>query len=78
MVKTNEIKAQMKRVGLTQETLAQKMKINPSTLNRKINNASGDKITVAEANKLVEVLQFPKTELLNIFFAKELTETQVL
>lgn len=78
MVRTNEIKAQMKRVGLTQGTLAQKMKINPSTLNRKINNTSGDKITVAEANKLAEALQFPKTELINIFFVKELTETQVL
>ncbi len=78
MVRTNEIKAQMKRVGLTQETLAQKMEINASTLNRKINNTSGEKITVAEANKLAEALHFPKTELLNIFFAKELTETQVL
>ena len=76
MVKTNEIKAQMKRIGLTQESLAQIIEINPSTLNRKINNKSGTKITVAEANRLAEALGFPKAELLNIFFADELTETQ--
>lgn len=77
MVKTNELKAQMKRLGMTQETLAQKLEMNPSTLNRKINNSNGDKMTVAEARKLAEVLNFPKAELVGIFFAKELADTQV-
>lgn len=78
MIKTNELKAQMKRMGITQEALARKMAINPSTLNRKINNVNGDKLTVAEANKLADVLCFPKAELVTIFFANELTDTQVL
>lgn len=77
MVKTNELKAQMKRIGITQEALAKKMSMNPSTLNRKINNTNGDKLTVAEANRIAEVLSFPKTELVSIFFAAELAETQV-
>ena len=75
MVKTNELKAQMKRMGITQETLAKRMSMNPSTLNRKINNTNGDKLTVAEANKLAGALCFPKTELVAIFFAEELAET---
>lgn len=70
MVKTNELKAQMKRIGMTQETLARKMGIDPSTLNRKINNAGGEKITVAEANKIAEALEFPRTELVGIFFCQ--------
>lgn len=77
MVKTNELKAQMKRLGITQETLAKKMDMNPSTLNRKINNKAGDKLTVAEVNKLADALSFQKTELVGIFFANELAETQV-
>ena len=77
MVKTNELKAQMKRMGITQEALAKRMSMNPSTLNRKINNTNGDKMTVAEVNKLADVLCLPKTELVTIFFANELAETQV-
>lgn len=78
MIKSNEIKAQMKRMGVTQEELAKKMCMNPSTLNRKINNRDGGKITVKEANQLAEALEFPKSVLVTIFFADELTETQVV
>lgn len=77
MVRTNEIKAQMKRLGVTQETLARKMKMNPSTLNRKINNENGEKITVADVLKLADVLKIEKTELVGIFFDEELADTQV-
>ena len=76
MIKTNELKAQMKRLGITQETLAQELEMNPSTLNKKINNLMGNKMTVAEANRIAEVLKFPKSDLVNIFFATELTDTQ--
>lgn len=77
MVKINELKAQMKRINITQETLAQRMKMNPSTLNRKINDKDGKKITVAEANQFAKELGLSKTELASIFFAVELAETQV-
>lgn len=76
MVQTNEIKAQMRRVGVTQKTLAERLKINPSTLNRKINDKEGKKITVAEANAIAETLQFPQNSLYTIFFAPKLAETQ--
>jgi len=78
MVKSNEIKAQMKRKGVTQEELAKRLSMNPSTLNRKINNTDGSKITVKEANELAEALEFPKSVLVTIFFADKLTETQVI
>ena len=76
MIRTNEIKAQMKRVGLTQKTLAHNMGMNPATLNRKINNSNGEGITVSEANKIANVLQLPKEDLVKIFFADELAYTQ--
>lgn len=72
MVRTNEIKAQMKRKGMTQEKLAEKLNINPSTLNRKINNVEGENLTVREATLIVSVLQIPPELIENIFFAKEL------
>lgn len=69
MVNTREIKAQMQRKGMTQVTLAQKLGINPSTLNRKINNESGENLTVKEAAEMAETLGFPRNEITNIFFA---------
>ena len=52
MVNTREIKAQIRRVGTTQEELAKKLGINPSTLNRKINNEEGQQLTVKEATDM--------------------------
>ena len=49
--------------------LAQKMGINPSTLNRKINNEKGDNLTVKEAVEMAEALDFPRNEITDIFFA---------
>lgn len=69
MIKTNEIKAQMQRVGMTQSKLAEKMGINPSTLNRKINNEEGENLTVQEANKMILFLNLPKESITEIFFA---------
>lgn len=72
MVNTREIKAQMQRKGMTQVMLAQKMGINPSTLNRKINNEKGDNLTVKEAVEMAEALDFPRNEITDIFFASRL------
>lgn len=76
MVKTREIKAQMLRAGITQHELAQIIKINPSTLNRKINNESGDKLTLKEAQGIADALKIPEEERMNIFFAKSVAEMQ--
>ena len=77
MVKVNEIKAQMRRQGITQAKLAGILEMNPSTLNRKINNIDGENLTVKEATKIIAALQIPNELIESIFFAKELAETQV-
>lgn len=38
MINVMELKAQLKRTGMTQADLAEKVGMNPSTLNRKINS----------------------------------------
>lgn len=77
MVKVNEIKAQMRRQGITQAKLTGILELNPSTLNRKINNIDGENLTVKEATKIIVALQIPNELIESIFFAKELAETQV-
>lgn len=76
MVKVNEIKAQMRRQGITQAKLAGILKLNPSTLNRKINNIDGENLTVKEATKIITALQIPNDLIESIFFSPELAETQ--
>lgn len=77
MIDTREIKAQMQRKGMTQAMLAQQLGINPSTLNRKINNAKGENLTVKEAEEIAVTLELPRNEITNIFFASKLAKTQV-
>lgn len=77
MVNTNEIKAQLKRTGLTQVELAKKISMDPSTLNRKINNSEGEILTVKEAEKIAQTLSIPKNLWVDIFFASQLANTQV-
>lgn len=73
MIATKEIKAQLKRAGMTQAELAGVMEMDPSTLNRKINNESGEVLTVKEATKMAEALKIPREMLTSIFFATKLT-----
>ena len=77
MVNVKEIKAQLKRAGMTQTELAKNNGIDPSTLNRKINNTEGETLTVKEATGIAETLNIPRELLTDIFFANELTDTQV-
>lgn len=76
MVDVKEIKAQLKRVGMTQTELARSVEMDPSTLNRKINNSEGETLTVKEATRIAETLKIPRDMLTNIFFASRLAETQ--
>lgn len=78
MVNTNELKASLKRKGLTQEELAKCVNMNPSTLSRKINNTKGTCLTVQEAKEIAEVLEIPRSCMTDIFFAIKLTDTQVV
>ncbi len=77
MVDIKEIKAQLKRAGMTQTELARSVEMDPSTLNRKINNSEGETLTVKEATQIAETLKIPRDMLTNIFFASRLAETQV-
>ncbi len=76
MVDTREIKAQIRRKGTTQEELAKMIGINPSTLSRKINNEKGQQLTVKEATDMANALEIPREQLLTIFFASNVAETQ--
>lgn len=77
MINARELKAEIRRNGTTQEELARKIGMDPSTLNRKINNKQGT-LTVDEAQKIVAELNIPNTKLLSIFFATQLADTQVV
>ncbi len=69
MVNTNMLKAKYMLKGLTQEEVADKIGINPSTLSLKQNNEPGYVFSIAEVEKLAKVLNISKRELTAIFFA---------
>ena len=69
VIKTNELKAQMKRLEMTQKDLAKAIGMDPATLNRKINNEVGSVMTVKEAGDIATALCIPKESLTDIFFA---------
>lgn len=69
MVNTNLLKSKFVLNGLTQEQVAEKIGMNPSTLSQKINNEPGYVFSVDEATKLANLLSVKKTELVKIFFA---------
>lgn len=71
MINSMELKAEIKRNGLTQDQLASKIGIDPSTLNRKINNKKST-LSVDEAQKIVDVLNIPEEKLAVIFFNSKL------
>lgn len=75
MINTAELKAEIKRSGMTQEQLAKEIGMNPSTLNKKINNKRSV-LSVDEAQKIVKILKIPKEKLVVIFFTPELAYTQ--
>lgn len=69
MVKNREIKAYMTRKGMTQLELAKAIGINVATFNRKINDETGEKITLREAQKIADVLGMSDSERTKIFFS---------
>mgnify|MGYP002517153549 CR=1 FL=1 len=72
VIKTNELKAQMKRLEMTQKDLAKAIGMDPATLNRKINNENGTVLTVKEANEIAQALNIPRESMTDIFFASKL------
>lgn len=66
MAKTQKIKSLIVAKGLTQQKLAERLKMDKSTLSRKINNQSD--FTIDEAKAMAKVLELDKNELSEIFF----------
>lgn len=75
MINTAELKAEIKRNGMTQEQLAREIGMDPSTLNKKINNKQGV-LSVDEAWKIAKILEISQEKLIVIFFTSELAYTQ--
>ena len=69
MIRTNELKAQMVRINMTQKELAKIIGMDPATLNRKINNEAGSVMTIKEANEIAQALKIPRESMTDIFFA---------
>lgn len=66
-VNVNKLRGKIVENGLNMSTLAIKLEIDRSTLYRKI-NSEGDKLTIKEANKIVEILNLDSEEAMAIFF----------
>lgn len=64
----NKIKARMRELGKTQSDVANSLKINSSTFNRKINRADGYYLSIKEARELIEYLDIPIEEVSLYFF----------
>lgn len=73
MFDKKRFKAQMILAGVTMKDLAEELGVDESTMYRKI-NLDGN-FTREQINKLVQVLKIDTP--MDIFFAKELAETQV-
>ena len=65
MCDTMKLKGKMREHGVTQETLAAAVKIDRSTLNRRLKN--GEDFTIGEANRIVNTLQLTADEAMQIF-----------
>lgn len=68
MVNINKIKGRMKEMELTQKEVAEKLGVDTSTLNRKLNDTSGARISILELLKLKEILKIHEKELNEFFF----------
>lgn len=77
MINSMELKAEIKRNGLTQDQLATKIGINPSTLNRKINNKNST-LSVDEAQKIADALRIPNEKLAVIFLTQNLRKRKLI
>lgn len=64
----NKIKARIRELGKTQSDVANGLKINSSTFNRKINRADGYYLSIKEARELIEYLDIPIEEVSLYFF----------
>lgn len=76
MINVLKIKGRIREKNFTQEYLASKLGMSPSTLNYKINNKNGGFLTIEEVDKLKNILEIPNNELSDYFFVNQLEKTQ--
>lgn len=57
LVNCQKIKARMVELGTNQGKVAEAMNIDRSTLNAKINDASGSRLTLEDISALIEILE---------------------
>lgn len=57
LVNCQKIKARMVELGTNQSEVATKMGIDRSTLNSKVNDSEGKRLTLGDAFKLCDILQ---------------------
>ena len=66
-INVNKLRGKIVENGLNMSTIAIELEIDRSTLYRKV-NSEGDKLTIKEANKIVEILNLDPQEAMAIFF----------
>lgn len=76
MVDILKLKAKLVERDITQQELSIKMGINPSTLNKKLNDADGIFLSIKEVTNMCNILNIESQEILSIFFKKQLEDTQ--
>lgn len=67
MINILKLKGRLKEKNLTQEKMANLMNIHPSTLNKKLNNETGEHLTIDEVNQIKKILDIPLSEV-NLYF----------
>lgn len=72
MVSRNMLRSKIIANDLTQEEVATKLGINPSSFAQKMNPNNTRVFTVDEVCKLIKILNIPEEELGSIFFVDEL------
>ena len=68
-VNTRRIVGRIAELGLTGESVAKAIGVNPSTYYRKM-AGGGEKFTIAQVQRLAELLDFTKDEAATIFFSE--------
>ena len=76
MVNVNKLKGKIIERGMNVGTLAKDLKIDKSTLYRKLND-KGETFTIKEANEILEVLELTIEEANAIFFNSKVADERL-
>lgn len=74
MANTAKLKGLMREKNITQRDLATSLKMDPSTLSRKLNNNAP--FTVDEASEIANILGLDGSHVVGIFFNHNVAKTQ--